>query len=92
VGRGAFQESSGELEQTLAVGYDVTKRLSLSLEAVQAFPIPEWQRASKSGVYVGPSMSFRSKGFYTTFATLFPTTNRSAEPSLLARLIFGIDL
>jgi len=89
---GAFQESSGELEQTLAVGYDVTKKLSLSLEAVQAFPIPEWQRASKSGVYVGPSMSFRSKGFYTTFATLFQTTNRSDEPSLQARLIFGIDL
>lgn len=89
---GAFQKSSGELEQTLAVGYDLTKRLSLSLEAVQAFPIPEWQRASRSEVYVGPSMSFRTKGFYATFATLFQTTNRSEAPSLQARLIFGIDL
>jgi hypothetical protein len=88
---GDLQESAGELSQSVGIAYDVLPGLSLGVEALHVLPLEKWHAPSQSELYAGPSMTYRQKHFRATLAALFQTTERTEEPALQLRTIFGIE-
>ena len=88
---GDLQASTGELTQSIGLGYDICPCLTIGLEALHTLPLDRWHGPSNAELYAGPSVTFRQKHFRVTLGALFQTTNRTEEPSAQLRTIVGIE-
>lgn len=90
-GSGEPWEKEGEFSQTLGVSYQVTPSLSFGGEAVHKVAFPEWETREEHLLYMGPNISYRSKGWWVVFTPTYQITNVRDEPEFITRLIFGIE-
>ena len=88
---GKYDESSGEIAQTLGVAYELNKYLSAGLEAVHELAMEKWHAPANPELYIGPNLSIRKGRFYATSAVLFQTTDRTEQARMQVRLITGIS-
>lgn len=88
---GDLHDSTGELNQSIGIGYDVAPWVTVGLEMLQIVPLEKWHAPANTSLYAGPSATFRHKNFRATIATLFQTTDRTSEPSVQLRSIIGLE-
>jgi hypothetical protein len=88
---GDLHDSTGELNQSLGIGYDLAPWVTVGVEMLQIVPLEKWHAPANTSLYAGPSATFRHKNFRATIATLFQTTDRTSEPSMQLRTILGLE-
>jgi hypothetical protein len=86
-----LHETEGELIQSLGISYEIHPRLSVGLEMVHEFVLPEWKDNEKiRNFFVGPNVSFRHGHWFATTSFLAQATDTSGEPDFQWRTILGI--
>jgi len=88
---GDFQDSAGELSQTLGVSYEINRSLAVGVEVLQEVPLGAWHGPANPEWYLGPNVTVRKGRFYATLTTLFQSTDRQSAPSVQARTIVGVE-
>jgi len=86
-----FDEQTGEFSQTVGVSYEVSKRLSVGIEALHAVEMPDWKETEPAQFYIGPNVAYRQGRFFATLAWLWQTTHLEGEPDFRPRLICGFE-
>ena len=88
---GDFDEREGEFAQTLGISYDINKNFSVGAEVLHEIPLPDWEEAEDSNLFIGPNASVRFGRVFVTATALFQVTNVEGEPDGQIRLITGFD-
>ena len=86
-----FDEDKGKIENAFAVTYQPTPSTTLGLQVIWEVEFPDWSEQGDDVVYIGPSISTQSDGWWIAVSPLFQVTNVDSEPDLQVRLLFGID-
>ena len=86
-----FDEDKGKIENAFAITYQPMPSLTLGLQAIWEIEFPDWEEQGDDVVYIGPSVSWQTKGCWLSVSPLFQATNIDSEPDLQVRLLFGID-
>ncbi len=86
-----FDEDKGKIKNAFAVTYEPTPSTTLGLQAIWEVEFPDWSEQGDDVVYIGPSISTQSDGWWIAVSPLFQVTNIDSEPDLQVRLVFGID-
>ncbi len=87
-----YQERTGTLEQTAGVSYEIHPRFTVGAELLHEIEWADWSKASKGPLYMGPTVSYRGKGWFVTVGALMQVTDRPDEPDLQVRMLLGVDL
>jgi hypothetical protein len=88
-----LDEREGELSQALGASYEISPRISVGLELLNEFVLPEWRDTEKiRNLFVGPNVSYRRGNWFVTLTALAQATDTTGEPDLQLRTIFGIGL
>jgi len=86
-------EREGELSQALGASYEISPRISVGLEILHEFVLPEWRDEEKMrNFFVGPNVSYRRQNWFVTGTALAQATDTDHEPDFQLRIIFGIAL
>jgi len=86
-----LKEQNGELQQALGASYEISPRLSVGLELLHEFVLPDWRDNEKiRNVFVGPNVSYRRNQWFVTATALAQATDTSDEPNFQLRTIFGV--
>jgi hypothetical protein len=86
-----LQEQNGELQQALGASYEISQRLSVGVEFLHEFVLPDWRDNEKiRNVFVGPNISYRRNQWFVTATALAQATDTSDEPNFQLRTIFGV--
>jgi hypothetical protein len=86
-----LEEQSGEFQQALGASYEISPRLSVGVELLHEFVLPDWRDTEKiRNVFVGPNVSYRQHEWFVTVTALAQATDTSDEPVFQLRTIFGI--
>jgi hypothetical protein len=81
----------GEFQQALGASYDISQRLSIGVEMLHEFVLPQWQDNERiRNLFIGPNVSFRHKNWFVTVTALAQATNTVDEADFQMRTIFGI--
>ena len=86
-----FDEDKGKIENAFAVTYQPTPSTTFGLQTIWEVEFPDWSEQGDDVVYIGPSISTQSDGWWIAVSPLFQVTNVDSEPDLQVRLLFGID-
>ena len=88
-----LEEHEGEFSQALGASYEISPRISVGLELLHEFVLPEWRDAEKiRNFFIGPNVSYRRGNWFVTLTALAQATDTADEPDLRLRTIFGIGL
>src|SRR6058998_1577561 len=86
-------ERQGEFSQALGASYEISPRISVGLELLHEFVLPEWHDEEKiRNLFVGPNVSYRHRNWFVTITALAQATDTQDEPDFQLRTIFGIGL
>ena len=86
-------ERQGEFSQALGASYEISPRISVGLELLHEFVLPEWHDEEKiTNLFVGPNVSYRRGNWFVTITALAQATDTEGEPDFQLRTIFGIGL
>ncbi len=86
-------ERQGEFSQALGASYEISPRISVGLELLHEFVLPEWHDEEKiRNLFVGPNVSYRRGNWFVTITALAQATDTEGEPDFQLRTIFGIGL
>lgn len=88
---GDLHDSTGELSQSVGIGYDLAPWVTVGVEMLQILPLEKWHAPANTSLYAGPSATLRHRNFRATIATLFQTTDLTSEPSVQLRTILGVE-
>ncbi len=83
-----LSEVKGEIANTVGIGYLVSPKFGIGIEALHEVEIDGWSDAGKSALYVGPSTTARFGKAWITAAGLFEVTD-TGEPDFQLRAITG---
>jgi hypothetical protein len=86
-----LEERDGEFAQTAAVSYEINPRFTVGAEALHEIDIPNWNKAEKSVVWVGPNTSIRFGHWYMALTALVRLGDNRDEPQVQTRLITGFE-
>lgn len=86
-----YSEHNMKLEQSAGISYLIMQELSVGAELVHEVEYESYARWSPHTVYVGPNVSYRSKGWWVTATQLFQVTDTHEEANFQTRLIVGVD-
>lgn len=84
-----YEERVGNWENTLGISCTFNPKLSLGFEAVHESSFEDWSGAGNHRFYIGPSIAYRTKGFWATIAGLGQVSDVDGEPDAHVRLIMG---
>ena len=88
-----FGTDNGKLAQTFGASYQIDPSLSVGMELLHEFAIPDWAGIrGKSVLYLGPNLAFRQPHWWVTATPLFQVSDVEDEPDFQLRLLFGIIL
>ncbi|MFQ5590580.1 MAG: hypothetical protein ACE5HE_05410 [Phycisphaerae bacterium] len=88
-----LDEDNGKIEQSAGLSYQFSPRLMAGIELLHEVEMPDWRGVRGKGIlYLGPNVSYRSKGWWATLTPLFQVSDVEEEPDFQMRLIFGIDI
>ncbi len=65
-----FHETEGELEASLGIAYNVTKRFAIGLEARDHNELPEYERWENTALYVGPVVSYKTENWWAALTVM----------------------
>ena len=82
-------EETGEFQQALSASYEISPRLSVGLEFLHEFVLPDWSDRV-TNVFIGPNVSYRRDQWFVTATALAQATDTSDEADFQLRTIFGI--
>jgi hypothetical protein len=82
-------EETGEFQQALSASYEISPRLSVGLEFLHEFVLPDWSDRV-TNVFIGPNVSYRRNQWFVTATALAQATDTSDEADFQLRTIFGI--
>jgi len=86
-----LNERNGELQQAIGASYEIVPRLSVGLELLHEFVLPEWKDHERiRNLFVGPNVAVRHGSWFVTVTALAQATNTGDEPDVEVRMIFGI--
>jgi hypothetical protein len=86
-------EHEGEFSQALGASYEISPRISVGLELLHEFVLPEWRDEEKiRNFFIGPNVSYRHRNWFVTVTALAQATDTVDEPDFQLRTIFGIGL
>lgn len=86
-----LEETEGEFQQALGASYEISPRLSVGLEFLHEFVLPDWRDHERiRNVFVGPNVSYRHNQWFVTVTALAQATDTEDEPNFQLRTIFGI--
>jgi len=86
-----LEQENGEFRQALGASYEISPRLSIGVEFLHEFVVPDWQDAEKiRNAFVGPNVSYRRAQWFVTVTALAQATDTEGEPNFQFRTIFGI--
>lgn len=86
-------ERSGELQQALGASYEISPRLSVGVELLHEFVLPDWRDREKiRNFFVGPNVSLRRGRCFVTVTALAQATDTPEEADFQVRTVFGIGL
>ena len=86
-----LQSRQGEFQQALGASYDISQRLSIGVEMLHEFVLPEWRDNERiRNFFIGPNVSFRHQNWFVTVTALAQATDTVDEPDFQMRTIFGI--
>jgi hypothetical protein len=86
-------EREGEFSQAMGASYEISPRVSVGLEFLYEFVLPEWQdEETIRNVFVGPNVSYRQSNWFVTVSVLAQATDTIDEADFQLRTIFGIGL
>ena len=84
-------ERTGEFSQALGASYELSPRLSVGVEFLHEFILPDWHDEEKiRNVFIGPNISYRRNQWFVTVTALGQATDTEDEPNFQLRTIFGI--
>jgi len=85
-----LSEREGEFQQAVGASYEISPRISVGLELLHEFVLPEWQDNERiRNVFIGPNVSFRHQSWFVTVTALAQATSTPDEADLQLRTIFG---
>jgi hypothetical protein len=88
-----FRQHNGELQQALGASYEISPRISVGAEMLHEILLPGWKSsAAENNFFLGPNLSYRGNGWFTTVTALAQTTRTEGEADYQVRIIFGINL
>ena len=88
-----LNEREGEITQALGASYEISPALSVGLELLHEFVLPDWRdEETIRNLFVGPNVSYRSGNWFVTVSALAQATDTPDEADLQLRTIFGIGL
>jgi hypothetical protein len=83
-------EREGELQQAVGASYEISPRLSIGLELLHEFVLPEWRDEERiRNVFIGPNISYRHQSWFVTITALAQATNTRDEADFRLQTIFG---
>ncbi|HST31409.1 MAG TPA: hypothetical protein VLK27_11290, partial [Chthoniobacterales bacterium] len=86
-----LDEHEGELSQALGASYEIYPQLSVGLEFLHEFVLPDWRDDEKiRNVFVGPNVSYRRNQWFVTVTALAQATDTEDEARFQLRTIFGV--
>lgn len=86
-------EREGEFSQALGVSYEISPPISVGLELLHEFVLPEWRDGEKiRNFFIGPNVSYRRGNWFVTLTALAQATDTAGEADLQLRTIWGIGL
>lgn len=86
-------EREGEISQALGASYEISPRISVGLEMLHEFVLPEWRDNEKiRNFFIGPNVSYRRGNWFVTLTGLAQATDTAGEADFQLRTIFGIGL
>ncbi|MEQ1860256.1 MAG: hypothetical protein ABMA13_09990 [Chthoniobacteraceae bacterium] len=88
---GEYHDETGEFIQTFGVSYDLSKSVSVGVEARHVIEMPDWENTEPAVFYVGPNVSYRHGRYFATLAWLWQTTHLEGESDFQTRMIVGFD-
>ncbi len=85
-----LRERQGELSQSLGLSYELSPSLSVGLELLHEFVLPDWATdRAVNNFFVGPNLSVRHGQWFATITALAQATQTLGEPEVQIRTIFG---
>ncbi len=88
-GKGLAERSS-ELQQAIGLSYEISPRISVGLELLHEFLLPEWRDDETiRNLFVGPNVSYRRGSWFVTVTALAQATNTRSEADFQTRTIAG---
>ena len=86
-----WQNREGELQQALGASYEISQRVSVGVEMLHEFVLPEWRDNERiRNFFIGPNVCFRHQNWFVTVTALAQATNTPDEAEFQLRTIFGI--
>jgi len=86
-----LDEDKLELEQTLAVSYQIDPSLLVGAELLHEIEYDDWSEWEDHIVSIGPNASWRPGAWWITATALWQVTDVESEANFQARVIFGFD-
>ena len=86
-----YEEDKGVLEQSFGVGYQFSPNFILGGEMLHELEFDDWDETGDYVVYLGPTVTYRSEGWWVVVSPLFQLTDVDTEVDFVTRLVLGID-
>jgi hypothetical protein len=87
-----LREHEAEIQNAIGASYEVMPQLSFGAEALHEIVFHDWRApASEQSFLIGPNISWRGNGWFTTGTALKKLTTEGAA-DYQVRMIFGISL
>lgn len=80
----------GELEQLIAVSYEIVPSFSVGLEAKYEVELEDWRHSGGNAVFVGPNVSFRKGRFFSAATCMFRVSDVEGEPHIEFGTVMGL--
>lgn len=84
-----YDENVAEFQQSIAVGYKVSPKLIVGVEAVHAGVWADWKNQEENGLFVGPSVGLKLGSFWTTLGAQWQVTNDAASADVRGVITVG---
>ncbi|HEX5051806.1 MAG TPA: hypothetical protein VFZ65_08550 [Planctomycetota bacterium] len=86
-----FEESEGELRQSLGASYEFQPTLFVGAELFYEKPLPDWEWEGRENFFLGPNLAVRGHEWALTTTALFLGSGGDDEPAFQLRVIFEVD-
>jgi hypothetical protein len=86
-----WRDRRAEVQQALGASYELSQRVSVGVEMLHEFILPEWRdNEHVRNFFIGPNVSYRHSNWFVTVTALAQATDTPDEAKFQLRTIFGI--
>ncbi len=86
-----YGNDNGKFEETFGASYQISPRWLIGTELLHEIEYEDFREFKDSVLYLGPTVSFRTKRWWMSLTPLFQVTDIGSRADYQARVIFGIN-